>query len=157
VSGLVPERACPRRVTEWLPTGVAPDRCTWHRDGEAGVEIDWPDAYRHWASDRGLSPATARPPGSRRAASRAASGFRVVAPLPGALYLIDPTLRPEFQAVPLRAAGAAPGPLEWFVNGKPVGVASRDEALRWPLERGTHAIRARDANGEVADSTITVR
>ncbi|HUF48123.1 MAG TPA: penicillin-binding protein 1C [Vicinamibacterales bacterium] len=159
VSGLAPHGACLRRITEWLPAGAPPESCTWHRDTGHGVETIWPDAYRHWARDRGLATAASSParPVPRRAAADPVSRFRVVAPLAGALYLIDPTLRPDFQAVPLRAAGAAPGRVEWFVNGELVGVASSDEVLRWPIVRGLHAIRARDAAGQTAETTITVR
>jgi membrane carboxypeptidase/penicillin-binding protein PbpC len=81
----------------------------------------------------------------------------VVAPLAGALYLLDPTLRPEFQALPLRARGGAPGRLEWFVDGEPVGLAARDEAFRWPLARGSHDIEVRDEAGVTATSRIVVR
>lgn len=161
VSGMTPGAACRSRVTEWLPAGAHPDRCTWHRDTGLGVETVWPDAYRHWARDQGLdvtgTPVVTDTPRRAQSRSEPDEGFRVVAPLAGALYLIDPTLRPEFQSLPLRAAGATPGDLEWFVDGKSVGTIASDGTLRWPLARGTHDIRVRDAAGRTAETRVVVR
>jgi membrane carboxypeptidase/penicillin-binding protein PbpC len=81
----------------------------------------------------------------------------ISSPLAGALYLIDPTLRPEFQRLPLRARGAATGPLEWFVDDAPIGRAHRDEPMWWPLAKGTHTIAVRDAGGRSASTHIVVR
>ena len=72
-----------------------------------------------------------------------------------ATYLIDPTLRKEFQAIPLRAVGDI-GQLEWTVDGRRLGQGS-SQAMSWPLERGTHVVRARDARGRVAESAILVK
>ena len=87
--------------------------------------------------------------------SRAA--LTIVRPLGGAVYLIDPTLRPEFQTLPLTAEGASSGVVEWFVNDTSIGSAAPDGNLRWPLAVGTHTITARDATGRTATTTITVR
>jgi membrane carboxypeptidase/penicillin-binding protein PbpC len=81
----------------------------------------------------------------------------IVRPLSGAVYLIDPTLRREFQTRPLAAEGASPDGVEWFVNDTSVGRAAPDGHLRWPLAVGTHTITARDATGRTATTTITVR
>jgi membrane carboxypeptidase/penicillin-binding protein PbpC len=65
-------------------------------------------------------------------------------------------LRPEFQSLPLRARGAS-GSLEWFVDGSSVGAANAEDALRWPIARGAHAIEVRDASGHRAQTAILVR
>ncbi len=81
----------------------------------------------------------------------------ISSPLAGALYLIDPTLRPEFQRLPFRASGGAPGALEWFVDDRSIGRAHRDEPMWWPLAKGTHTIIVRDAGGRSASTHIVVR
>ena len=74
----------------------------------------------------------------------------------GATYLIDPTLRIEFQTLPLRAVGATEQ-VEWSVNGRRLGRSSAQGSLMWPLERGQHLIRVRDARGQVAEAEILVK
>ena len=76
-------------------------------------------------------------------------------PPDGATYLIDPTLRKEFQTIPLRAVGNT-GQLEWTIDGRRLGQGP-SLATSWPLERGTHLFRARDAQGRVAESAILVK
>ncbi len=80
----------------------------------------------------------------------------ITTPADGATYLIDPTLRMEFQTLPLRAVGAA-GQVEWSINGRRVGRAPADGSETWPLERGKHLVLARDAHGRVAEASIVVR
>ena len=81
----------------------------------------------------------------------------ITSPLAGALYLIDPTLRSEYQRLPLRAGGAAPGTLEWFVDDEPIGRTQRDEPMWWPLQKGRHTITVRDAKGRSSSTHIVVR
>jgi hypothetical protein len=38
-----------------------------------------------------------------------------------------------------------------------VGAAETGEAVRWPIAPGVHRIEARDARGQVARTTVTVR
>ena len=78
-------------------------------------------------------------------------------PPTGATYLIDPTLRPQFQTLPLRVVSGSPTRVEWSINGNPVGGSSSESALEWKLEPGQHHIVARDSKGNVAESVITVR
>jgi hypothetical protein len=90
---------------------------------------------------------------SRGADSRT---FTITSPLAGAVFLLDPTLRPEFQTMPLRVRGAT-GRVEWFVDDAVVGSADASEAVRWPLARGTHTVRARDGSGRMVETRIVVR
>ena len=78
-------------------------------------------------------------------------------PLAGAVYLIDPTLQPEFQTLPLAAQGASRGLIEWYVDGALVGRAGPDATVRWPLIRGSHRITARDSAGRSAATQVVVR
>ena len=74
VSGLTPNGACPRVVTEWMPAGSAPHDCTWHHASDQGVVTIWPANYRHWARSEGLLrdvSASETPRGSERSEPRA--------------------------------------------------------------------------------------
>jgi penicillin-binding protein 1C len=177
LSGLAPHEACLTRVTEWLPRDSdtsehQPDRCTWHHLTDDGVVTVWPETYRHWARTEGLlheramtiqrplDAGAAPEPAAKNSTSRPQADtttLRIVAPLEGALYFVDPTLRPEFQALPLRAAGGAPGRLEWSVDGRSIGSSEPGAPLRWPLTRGSHAIRVRDTAGRSAETKVVVR
>ena len=69
-------------------------------------------------------------------------------PPSGATYLIDPTLRREFQTLPLRVVAATPGTIEWQVAGRVVGSSSSEAALMWPLSpESTASPRATSAGG----------
>jgi penicillin-binding protein 1C len=163
-SGLAPTDACPTRVTEWVPAGAPLDRCTWHHATDAGLVTVFPPALRAWAQTAGR---LATPPQAAVAATRAdatlaakadaPATLAIVAPLAGAVYLIDPTLRPEFQSLTFRARGGPAGRREWFVDGQSVGVAGSDGAIRWPLTPGEHEVRVRDDGGRTAITRIVVR
>ncbi|MDQ3282403.1 MAG: hypothetical protein M3Q69_13465, partial [Acidobacteriota bacterium] len=102
---------------EWLRTSEPPRFCTWHHDGA----IAWPAEYRDWA--KSVAPTT-------RIAHARTESFRITNPPNGATYLIDPTLRMQFQTLRLRAAAA--GKVAWAVNGRPV------ESTEWALRPGVH-------------------
>ena len=78
-------------------------------------------------------------------------------PPSGATYLIDPTLRREFQTLALRVVATTPGTIEWQVDGRVVGTSSSEAALMWPLQPGVHRITARDERGRVAESSVVVK
>ena len=172
LSGMPANAWCPSKRREWLLTRDEPP-CSWHHESDEGLLVIWPQEYRQWASSHGLIAAATRghsaPAGARaldvrsgqsakeRASRVSARGLEIVNPPSGATYLIDPTLRREFQTLALRATAAQPGRLEWAVNGTSVGTASSDQAFMWPLTRGTHRVTVRDQRGRTAAATITVR
>jgi penicillin-binding protein 1C len=94
---------------------------------------------------------------SGRAGGAASEALQIVNPGADATYLIDPTLRAEFQTLPLRASGVHGGEIHWSVDGKDVGRSSNDAPLHWPLALGVHTITARDARGRSASVSISVR
>ena len=177
LSGMAPGDACPRRSVEWLPADAPLATCTWHHMSDDGLLTVWPTIYETWARKEGRigptvrgsdGPTVQRSEGPGVRASQEPLNPRTVgpldrgrltidAPVAGATYLFDPTLRAEFQTLPLRVRGAAPGEVEWFVNDVPVGHASSAGTVRWPMTRGTHAIRARDAAGHSVETRIVVR
>ena len=184
VCGLSGEAAnpwCPVRRREWLPVEQPSLPCSWHLSAVASAKVDhladeglltvWPAEFRDWAGRRaetmarpaagsgesrqsGVSRSRRRP---ARRSTRATPAFRLANPPTGATYLIDPTLRPEFQTLPLRVVSASPTRVEWSVNGSRLGAASSESALEWRLRPGRHSIVARDARGNVAESVVVVR
>jgi penicillin-binding protein 1C len=162
LSGMRTGPACPRRRREWLPSTPLP--CSWHHTSDEGLLTLWPDEYRQWAAARGLLEEDRRPDivsvRSRSAASPSASPranrLEIASPAHGSVYLIDPTLRPEFQAVSLRATGGV-GNVEWRVNGKTIGVTAAHRQVSWRLQPGEHFVSARDARGRTAIATIRVK
>lgn len=161
-SGMAPGDACPARIREWLPVGSPRIRCDWHFSSDEGPQTVWPELYRDWAQRAGYAPTATttggdHQPGDRSTgptmgttSRRAATSLTIASPLAGATFLIDPTLRPDFQALPLRALGAS-GSVEWSVDGVHI------PGSRWPLVRGTHRIAVRDGKGTTTSVTVTVR
>jgi penicillin-binding protein 1C len=166
LSGEAANSWCPVRRREWLPVGHESVPCSWHHLSEQGLLTIWPPEFREWAGRRAPagSPRAVPTAGQVREPSvrrvRAASDtpvFRMANPSTGATYLIDPTLRPEFQTLPLRVVSASPTRVEWSINGNAVAVISSESALEWRLEPGRHHIVARDSRGNRAESLVTVR
>ena len=131
-------------AVEWFVPGTAPDHaCDWHAEG--GIRL--PPEYAEWAQQNGAVPAEP----ARLADSRPApdSTFRLLSPRDGDVYRVPPGVDGRYATVPLRAAGAR-GAVRWFVDGRPY------EGARWPLDRGSHEIRAADASGTFAGARVTV-
>ena len=168
LSGMLAGAACPTRTRAWLPRNGAHDEatCTWHHATDSGLVTTWPAEYHDWARQQGIlsEPVPARTAGVpvRARASATATGPRqtdrltIVRPLPGAVFMLDPTLRPEFQAVTFAAQGGVQ-PLEWQVNGRRLRTDASGAPERWPLTRGRHEVIVRDAAGATATAQIEVR
>jgi penicillin-binding protein 1C len=133
--------------------------------GPASTGFRWgpASAFAEATADRpastGLSGREATRPWRRRLAGsprRVAEALAIAIPPNGSSYLIDPTLRAEFQTLPLRAV-AARGRVDWHVDGRYQGSSIADRDLHWSLRPGEHRITVRDEGGRVAESVITVR
>ena len=167
LSGEAANSWCPVRRREWLPSDSDPLPCSWHHLSGGGVVVAWPPAFREWAGNNaapGMSIAATDatrvdPPRAAvpRERPREPHTLQLVNPPAGATYLIDPTLRREFQTLPLRVVAPSPTTIEWSVNGAAVGKTSSEKVLEWPLRAGSHRITARDAAGRTVESTVTVR
>jgi penicillin-binding protein 1C len=166
LSGMAANAWCPLRRREWVGAEAPSQPCHWHHLSDEGLLTFWPPEFRQWARAQGLdeSPrANARTRGARSAGStddrRAASRapLTIISPAADSTYLIDPTLRREFQTLPLRVVASASGLIEWSVSGRTIGSAHADTALDWPLAKGHHRIVARDRQGHTAETTVTVR
>jgi penicillin-binding protein 1C len=184
LSGMRASDACPLRRRERLApdspqvTGAA---CSWHQSSAGELVTIWPERFRGWAAANGLRPPKAREADAQLArrvpaeprgqagprtatasrgaveAARERTGLHVAHPADGTVFLIDPTLRPEFQALPFRAVGAGGGQVSWTVNGRVVGTSGGDAAVLWPLQRGSHVAVVRDAAGRTAQVSFTVK
>jgi penicillin-binding protein 1C len=133
LSGARPSTWCPMVDSEWLPKSAPVEFCAWHHQDY----VAWPAEYRAWAAPR-----------TKRAnvVVRHDDALRITNPANDSTYLIDPTLRTEYQALHLRANADA----KWSVDGKPT-------SHQWPLAPGKHVIAAMDSRGRRDAVTITVR
>src|SRR5262249_35832252 len=136
--------------------------CSWHHLAADGLLVFWPAEYRDWARGQGLPDAARADPAAQdsrrpRADRAAPARFAIVNPPTGATYSIDPTLRRQFQTLPLRSSGAAGGQVEWSIDGRPIGNARADAPLMWPLAPGAHRVGARDPGGRTAEVGIVVK
>lgn len=156
LSGHAANRWCPAKRHEWVTVEHPLAPCDWHRETRDGVAIMWPAEYRAWARLQAPSLQPSAASLQPRVESQK-EPLRIVSPANGSTFLIDPTLRREFQTLPLRAVAAAAGTLEWTVNGQLVGSADADSKVNWALVPGRHRITARDGSGRVAEAFVTVR
>ena len=158
LSGAAANDWCPTRRMEWIASEAATSACRWHHLGDEGLQTELPAEYVGFQRVPEGSKGFQRVLGSSGSAqpSRRAADLSIVSPADGSTYLIDPTLRREFQAIPLRATPAT-GDIEWSVNDRRLGTSTADVGLDWPLVPGRHRIFARDSRGRSAEAVITVR
>ena len=155
------------RRHEWVAADSARVPCSWHHFGDEGLLTFWPAEYTQWAKAQGFDQPIAsharvatnapRDGTSVIREAREAPALSIVSPPAGATYLLDPTLRREFQTLPLRVVAQTHGPIEWTVSGRNVGAAASDDTIDWPLAPGLHRIVARDRDGHIAEATVTVK
>ncbi|MEA2570839.1 MAG: penicillin-binding protein [Acidobacteriota bacterium] len=119
LTGLRPSISCPSIATEWLPSEAPAVFC---------------DERHSIAAPSFVFAKTTR--------------LSITSPANGATYLIDPTLRMEFQALPLRASDPR---ATFHIDGK--RIASRS----WPLRPGKHVITARNERGARDEVAIQVK
>ncbi len=160
LSGLKATGACPATTTEMLGPEDVPPPCSWHRLERGKAVVDWPARFKGWARDSGLKEAkgTLQAPRETRAKADSVPSFAITNPPGEAIYLIDPTLRPKFQALPLRVeASGAPRLVVWKVDGAEAGRCLSDEPCLWPLKPGEHRAVVSDHLGNTATVTFIVK
>jgi hypothetical protein len=136
--------------------------CSWHHLSDDGLQVFWPVPYRQWASEqekreKGEGKGEKGEGKRGKAAESRLASLEITSPPSGATYLIDPTLRREFQTLPLRAAIDGLAEITWSIDGRVVGRAPSDSRLEWPIVPGIHRIVARDSRGNSSLALITVR
>jgi len=173
LSGMRASAWCPSRAKEWVAAGDEPLPCAWHHQSGGGVVTIYPPEFRAWAAGadghnlltvraaNDALPARLHAEAFARAGERprtdAAATLSIANPPAGATYSVDPTLRREFQALPLRAVSLRPTMLTWLVDGATIGTASSERSLAWPLAVGAHDIEARDPDGRIAKTSVVVK
>jgi penicillin-binding protein 1C len=161
LSGLAANPSCPSRQLEWLPAAAPLPSCDWHHRAGDGLLVVWPPEFRDWAKQNRLLADRPRPRTAQHLSAPRASSPRgpleIVNPPTGATYLIDPTLRRDFQTLSFKAVSDGAGPVIWAVDGRDLGQTARDGAFSWRLAAGAHRIVARDGRGNSAEALITVR
>jgi penicillin-binding protein 1C len=147
ICSLSGERAtsrCPSEISEFLSSLTQASSCSWH----AGGAIVWPARYAAWARNEGLVNDDSR-------VDRFAKNELVItSPPDGATYMLDPTLRMDYQKLKLSARSA--GLVRWRIDGRPLAHARASTAVYWKPELGRHTIEA-ESNGRRTTATIDIR
>ncbi len=158
LSGAAANPWCPTKRREWMPVDKPLLPCSWHHLSGDGLVTILPAEYEAWsgkARRTTLAATTTAVRAVRAPAPRPSDGV-ILSPTDGATYLIDPTLRREFQTLTLKAA-ASSGRVDWTINGRPVGSSPPEGKLEWPLTPGKHTIAVKDASGRSDEVTVVVR
>ena len=135
LSGMRPSPWCPSVRREWLPAGETPRFCSWHHVGSEDVPSEF------------LVARASTPPQQRPSVHAQTSALRIANPPNGATYLIDPTLRREFQTLRLHANAN----VSWHIDDRKIA------GSEWPLTPGEHVVMAVDAKGRRDSVKIIVR
>jgi len=143
LSGQAPGALCPRRKLEWFLEGTVPrEPCTWHQMACGSRWVRYPPELQGWARVHGL---LAEPACPERRLARAVDGPRILYPVEGARFLIDPDRPAALQVPPLRAA--PPGAeVRWTIDGVP--------PQRFRPSPGLHEVRAEWAG---ASDRVSIR
>ena len=140
ITGLLPSRFSPGRMTELFLKGTEPqeDCASWFSD-EGKLLL--PGEYAVWCGspDNTLGAAVVPEP-------------RILNPLPNSKYEIDPVLPRTQQMIELIATLGSD--VQWYVNGAPV-LPQRDGRFFWRLAPGEWQFQATGRNGAVQEK-ITV-
>jgi penicillin-binding protein 1C len=156
VSGQAVSEWCPLKQREWLPQRILARPCDWHRRVGDTTELVLAPQYHAWADSE-----MNRHHGARALTVEqrlpTTTGLQIASPPDGATYLIDPTLRRDFQTLTLRVVSASDASIEWSVNGVTIAAAAAGEAVDWPLTPGRHRVVARTVDGKEAVASIDVR
>ncbi len=68
----------------------------------------------------------------------------------------DPRIPDKFEAFQFKLAGYTPGAsVDWIVDGSSVATTEKPDYL-WPVERGSHSVRARVRSGDMSVETTAV-
>lgn len=147
LSGKAANEVCPQTVVEPYLPEVAEEDCAVclavRTDGVEQLRYRVDPIYREWAGENGL------PLWERETVE--GSGFRLVFPQDGDVFLLDSDLRQANQRLKLRAVAGQP-PLLWWVDGKPL--AGTGPEAWWSLRPGKHQVKVREAGG--AEDALTV-
>lgn len=141
LSGKAPGRFCRHRKRELFAAGTLPDpaaACQMHARHCNRDVVIYPEVVRPWARAVKLT----RPADEACAAPTTRGPLRIVFPLEGARFALDPHRSLQHQIPPLRALPAG-APVRWSIDG----IA----AERWTPSRGQHIARAELAGADASE------
>lgn len=144
LSGMEATARCAGTVKERVRSDRVPEPCSWHAAGGTTV---YPAEYRIWLAERRRS-------GTAAAAS--SGGAVIRRPPPGTLFLRDPSLPEEAQALRLETVGFGADALV-SVDGIPMGALDGTGRALLPLVPGRHILRVEDGEGSAAETWYEVR
>ncbi len=140
VSGKRPGPHCEHGKRELFIAGHVPEEtCDWHQLVCGAPAVVYPAPVRSWAQFYGRT----SPASCERLDPDAP--IRIVSPVDGARFVLEPHRPPQAQRPPLTALPAAPD-LRWTIDGEP--------AERWIPTPGTHRIAV--ARGSATDEISIV-
>jgi len=143
LSGGAPGAACATTLLEWFAPGDYEERaaCAFHSLRDGRLAVDWPPEYRDWARAQGLDGDGVE---TALAAVAAARPPRIVSPVDGSVYFLDPRLD---NRAGIRLAAQDPDPrARWFLDAAPLAADARPEpsrragAIFWRPEAGEHVL-----------------
>ena len=172
-------------MKEWFIRGREPkEHCTIHRafrvTAEDGMTQDrvfeiFPPEYQAWATNERIPqpPAGAEPivavispitthnsiaSSNLRSAIRNTQSFRILSPLPGDIFKIDPVLRPEYQAIRIEAAIPQRYADVKLVVNKKEELSLDGNGVWWTLKKGSQRMQlmAKDGRRVVFSKSVTV-
>jgi len=145
LSGMAATDACPHVLEEYFLPGKMLEPCDWHAAGPAGPTVRYPQEYRDWLSRYRYATAGY--------AGRAA--LRVVRPVDGAVFYLDPSVPADEQEFLVEALGSGSGSIAldgatWWSGAFPAKV--------WlPLAKGGHSVDAFQDDGASTGVKIEVK
>ncbi len=148
-SGMRPSPDCPHTMLDWFQPGTEPSLCNVHRVVEGRLYTVFPPLYWDWmvANDLPLPPQD----------GPLQSGLRLASPQQGAVFQLDPVLRPAYQKVLLKAVlPEGTRRVEWYVDNRLVSEGTGPRAW-WPMRRGEHHayIIAHGSDASLQSETVT--
>jgi penicillin-binding protein 1C len=140
LSGARAGPACPSRLRERFLPGTAPtEPCAMHRGSRpASAPVDYGPQFYAWAQAEGLD---AEPYPTDHAPNQEGSRARLLLPVDGDEYLLEPGIDPDSQTIPVRAAPpVGVTQLELRLDGGERQPFPAPFATRIPAQHGSHTL-----------------
>lgn len=106
VSGMAAGDHCTATLTEYFPTGVAPQRCSWHV--AAAAPVRYPAEYAAWAADRHYR---------FQPQVQSEGSVEITHPSDGARFYLDPLIPPADQAIRIEVVSPTNEVIQLRLNG----------------------------------------
>jgi penicillin-binding protein 1C len=145
LSGMAAADACPHVLEEYFLPGKTLEPCDWHATGSAGPTVRYPQEYREWLSRYRYATAGF--------AGRAT--LRIVRPVDGAVFYLDPSRPADEQEFLVEALGNGAGSIA--LDGATYWSGFFPAKVWLPLGKGKHRVDAFQDDGDSTGAGIEVR